>query len=74
MNKSWFRKVGWIYAPTTWQGIFIIILFVLFCINVFIAMDRRSHSVSDTLYGTFPYVIPAFLVYLWIGSEASHKK
>ena len=26
---------------------------VVFCLQVFIAVDRRSHSVSDTLYGVF---------------------
>lgn len=27
----------------------------IFCVNVFLAIDRHSHSVSDTLYGVFPY-------------------
>ena len=30
----------------------------VFCTQVFVAVQRRSHSVSDTLYGVFPFVVP----------------
>jgi peptidoglycan/LPS O-acetylase OafA/YrhL len=73
MYKPWFKKTGWIYVPKSSMGIVILLLLILFCINVFIATDRKSHSVSDTLYGIFPFVVPAFLIYLWIGSETSEK-
>jgi hypothetical protein len=71
MSTPWFKKTGWIYIPTAWQGILTAICFLAFCVNVFIAVDRSSHSVSDTLYGLFPFVVPAFLLYNWIGSETS---
>jgi len=44
-----------------------------FCIQVFLAVDSRSHSVSDTLYGIFPYIVPSFLVLLWIASKTSEE-
>jgi hypothetical protein len=34
----------------------------VFCVQVFVAVDRQSHSVSDTLYGVFPYVVPALIL------------
>jgi len=71
MARQWFKKIGWLYRPISWPGILITILLILFLAQVFIAVDRNSHSVSDTLYGIFPYWIPAILVWLWLGSKSS---
>ena len=71
--QSWFRQWGWIYRPISWQGWFIFLGTVLFCFQVFIAVDRRSHSVSDTLYGIFPYVVPAFMLLNWVASKTAAK-
>ena len=73
MKKSWFREWGWLYYPITWQGIVLVVLIAAFCIQVFLAVDRHSHSVSDTLYGIFPYVVPSLLVLNWIASKASER-
>jgi hypothetical protein len=73
MKSSWFKKIGWIYIPTTVQGVVIAILFIAFCIHIFLFVDNRAHSVSDTFYGVFPFVIPAFLFYIWIASEKSKQ-
>ena len=35
------------------------------CAQVLIAVDRHSHSVSDTLYGVLPYVMPTLIVLYW---------
>lgn len=72
MKFRWFKPWGWIYLPVSWQGVLIILLDLAFCVQVFIAIDRRSHSVSDTLYGIFPYVAPALIVLYWVASKASH--
>jgi hypothetical protein len=45
----------------------------LFCVQVFLAVDRHSHSASDTLYGVFPYFVPAFVILGWIASRTSSK-
>jgi len=71
MKKSWFKKLGWIYVPVSVQGIIISLLITAFSVHVFIFVDSRSHSVSDTLFGIFPYIVPSFLIYLWIGHESS---
>jgi hypothetical protein len=71
MNGAWFRPYGWVYRPIAWQGFIIVGLALLFCVQAFIAVDRHSHSASDTLLGIFPYVVPAFLLVNWIASKKS---
>ena len=73
MKNSWFKKTGWIYIPVSWQGFIVLITFLLFCVQIFLFVDSASHSVSDTLYGIFPYIVPAFLMYIWIASEKTNK-
>ncbi len=74
MKFAWFKPWGWIYRPVSWQGILIALLTLAFCVQVFIAVDSRSHSVSDTLYGIFPYIVPALIVLNWVASKASHDR
>jgi hypothetical protein len=74
MTTNWFRKSGWIYIPISFVGIFITLLVIAFCITVFIAIDRNSHSVSDTLYGIFPYFVSAFTILFWIAANTSKNK
>ncbi len=73
MKLNWFKKAGWIYLPANWPGWLVFAVFAVFCIHIFIFVDSRSHSVSDTLYGVFPYIIPAFLLYIWVASETGKK-
>jgi hypothetical protein len=44
-----------------------------FCAQVFFAIDRRSHSVNDTLYGAFPFFACAFLLFDWLAGKTSDK-
>jgi len=71
MKHHWFRPLGWIYAPTRWQGWLVTALAALWCIHIFIAVDRVARSGSDALYGSFPFVVPAFLLWLWVASKTS---
>jgi hypothetical protein len=73
MKEPWFRPWGWIYLPIAWQGWVAVVLTLLFCVQVFVAVDRHSHSVSDTLYGIFPFVVPAVGILGWIASKSSRK-
>jgi hypothetical protein len=73
MKKPWFKECGWVYFPVSWQAWICLALTLLFCVQVFMAVDRHSHSVSDTLYGIFPFVVPAFGILLWIASKTSAK-
>ena len=71
MRYRWFVAWGWIYRPVTWQGVGLVILTLLFCVQVFLAVDRHSHSASDTLYGIFPYLVPALMLLNWMASKTS---
>ena len=74
MKTTWFKKIGWIYIPISVIGIVISQAVVFFCVTVFIAVDRHSHSVSDTLYGIFPFFVSAFTILFWIASNTSESK
>jgi hypothetical protein len=48
-----------------------VVLAVVFCVQVFVAVDARAHSASDTLYGIFPFVVPCLIVLEWVASKTS---
>jgi hypothetical protein len=69
MAQRWFAPWGWIYRPVSWQSIVLILLAGIFCVQVFVAIDRRSHSVSDTLIGFWPYGAPLAILWGWVASN-----
>lgn len=71
MKPNWFSRFGWFYLPTSVAGGLLCLLAIIFCLTVFQAVDRRSHSVTDTLYGIFPYFACTFLLVDWIARRAS---
>ena len=73
MNENWFRRVGWLYVPVSVIGVVLWVLSGLLCATVFMAVDRHSHSVSDTLYGIFPFFVCTFLLLDWVGSRTSGR-
>ena len=74
MTRRWFTPLGWIYLPVTLEGFFVTALALAFCANTFWAIDRHSHSVTDTLYGIYPFWAPTILGLLWIASKTSGAK
>jgi hypothetical protein len=71
VSRNWFKPWGWIYRPIAWQGFGLVALAAAFSAQGFIAVDRHSHSVSDTLYGVFPYIVPTLMLLNWVASKAS---
>jgi hypothetical protein len=69
MSGRSFSRFGWFYVPVSIAGAILWVLALLFCATVFVAVDRRSHSVSDTLYGIFPFFVCTFLLLDWVGSR-----
>jgi hypothetical protein len=67
----WFKQAGVAFRPVSVIGWIVSLLALAFCIQIFVFVDRHSHSVSDTLYGIFPYWAPTFLLWLWIASCTS---
>ncbi len=74
MTRSWFRPWGWIYRPASWEAAGLVLLAAAFCAQVFVAVDRHSHSVSDTLYGVFPYVVPCLMLLNWVAARTSEPR
>lgn len=74
MKMDWFKQMGWIFVPVSWAGYGITFLTIFFCVRTFTAIDRHSHSVSDALYGVFPYVISAFVVFFWVAGHTCVDK
>jgi amino acid permease len=66
MKTAWFKRCGWFYMPVSLAGYILCLLALVFCAQVFIAIDRHSHSASDTLYGVFPFYACTFLLFDWI--------
>jgi hypothetical protein len=73
MKKPWFKQIGWFHLPVSVSGAMITLAALAFCVQVFLAVDRHSHSVSDTLYGVFPFFACAFLLFDWIAGRTSDK-
>ncbi len=73
MKTIWFKKFGWFFLPISVVGWIVVLLFGYLLATVVIAVERHSHSVSDTLYGIFPYAICCFYAVNWIGSNTSEK-
>ena len=72
-KEKWFDRRGWFHLPVSWQGVLIDLLALAFCVQLFWAVDRKSHSVSDTFYGVFPYFACCFLLLEWIASRTNHE-
>jgi hypothetical protein len=49
MKLNWFTRKGIIYLPVSIIGWVILTIALMFSIYMFIAIDVKSHSVSDTL-------------------------
>ena len=71
MNAKWFVRCGWFYLPASMPAAVLYALALAFCVTVFVAVDRHSHSASDTLYGVFPFFACTFLLVDWIARRTS---
>ena len=71
---SWFKRAGWFYRPVTLAGLFATLLPLALCLNVFIAVDRHSHSATDTLYGVYPFFMTTFLLWSWVADRTAGER
>ena len=74
MKTHWFKRIGWLYLPASVPGAVVCLCAALFCLTVFMAVDRHSHSASDTLYGAFPFFVCTFLLVDWVGGRTSGQR
>ena len=73
-ERKWFALFGWIYRPVSFAGWSVVLITLGLCAWVFWAVDRRSHSVSDTLIGVFPYATLFLILANWIASHSSSDR
>ena len=69
----WFKPAGILFMPASAAGWLISALAIAFCAQVFWFVDFRSHSVSDTLYGVFPFWLPTLLALAWIADRTGGR-
>ena len=69
----WFKQFGLFFRPISIGGWIISFLALAFCVQILVFVDNHSHSISDTLYGIFPYWAPTFLLWLWIAGRTSGR-
>lgn len=73
MNFPWFKRVGLFYIPISIIGWLMLSAGFAYAVYVFIAIDRRSHSVSDTLINFVFSLLIISAVYSLIAYLSSRK-
>jgi hypothetical protein len=69
----WFRAFGFAFYPVSAMGWLATLLALAFCVHIFRFVDHHSHSVTDTLYGIFPYWAPTLLALAWIADRTGGR-
>jgi hypothetical protein len=67
MNLPWFKRFGIFFIPATIIGWVISLGGIVYSMYVFIDIDKRSHSVSDTLINFVFNLLVICAVYSLIG-------
>ena len=70
----WFRPAGLFFFPASVAGWLLTCAALAFCAQVFCAIDRHSHSVTDALYGIYPFWLPTLLGLAWIADRTGGRK
>ena len=73
VQTLWFKRWGWLYRPVHPLGFATTLAALAFVVQVFLALDARSHSATDTLYHFYCYAAPTFLGLMWIASRTSDE-
>ena len=73
MKQLWFKRLGWFYRPVHPLGFVVSVAALAFVVQVFFALDRNSHSATDTFYRCYTFAAPTFLGLMWIASRTSDE-
>jgi glucan phosphoethanolaminetransferase (alkaline phosphatase superfamily) len=73
MKLNWFTRKGIIYLPASLIGWVIFAAALAYAVYIFIDIDRRSHSVSDTLINFVSNLLLIGLVYTVIAYFTEKK-
>ena len=69
----WFKPAGILFLPASAVGWVITVMASAFCLQVFLFVNAHAHSVSDTLYGVFPFWVPTLLALAWIADRTGGR-
>lgn len=73
-KKRWFKRTGLLFIPLNWKGFAVTGFIFLFCVNIFLVVDANSQSISDTLYGIFPYISIAVIILYLLAVKTSKPR
>ena len=73
MNLPWFKRIGIFFVPVSLIGWLILLCGIAYAVYVFIDIDSRSHSVSDTLINFVFNALIIVAVYSLVAYFASKK-
>jgi hypothetical protein len=73
MHLPWFKRAGIFFLPVTFAGWIILLAAIAYAVYVFIDIDSRSHSVSDTLINFVFSCLIIAAVYSLIAYFASRR-
>jgi hypothetical protein len=74
MKLQWFNRYGIIFLPRSFIGWLIFLLSLVYSVYLFIEIDSRSHSVSDTLINWVFNCLLIVLVYTLIAFFTSKEQ
>ena len=74
MNFNWFTRKGIVYWPASTLGWLILLTGGVYTIYLFVDIDSRSHSVSDTLISWGFNCLIVGVIYSLIGFFTEKKK
>jgi hypothetical protein len=73
-KSSWFKPVRKSYLPSSWQGLTIYFLYVIYIIAVPAVWCKHGHHLWSLLTQVIPLVTAAVILTQYIASKNSSKK
>lgn len=73
MNSPWFKRAGILFIPSSLIGWLIFFTGITYSVYVFINIDCRSHSISDTLMNFISNLTIIGVIYFAIAFFTSRK-
>jgi hypothetical protein len=74
MKFPWFKNICILYIPVSLIGWIIMLVGIFLAIRVFLHIDSRSHSASDTLINFIFWLAIIVAVYSFVGFLTSKTK
>jgi len=73
MNFPWFKQIGIFFLPKSFAGWIIFLATIVYAVYLFVDIDNRSHSASDTLMSFVFNLLIVDAIYSVIGFFTSKR-